>query len=244
MTANEKLEALRKSMRANGIHAYIIPSADPHLDEYVPEHYKARAWISGFTGSAGTVVVTFDKAVLWTDGRYYIQASRQIRDSEFELYKMEKGIPDYIEFIEQNLSRGQGVGFDGRVLPCADVLKMKRRFEEQGIFMKSGIDLVSRIWTEDRPVVPKDKAFLHDAAFAGLSVKEKLAQVLAQMEKNKSGSLHRFRPGFHRLVSEPAGERRILCPCYSFLSSDIKRFRDLVCGWEQADRRGKELFEG
>ena len=185
MNVNEKLKLLRKNMRAKAIHAYIIPSADPHLDEYVPDHYKSREWISGFTGSAGTVVVTLGKAILWTDGRYYIQAARQIRDSEFELYKMEEGIPDYMEFIEQNLSQGQRVGFDGRVLPCADVLKMKKSFEKMGIFIKNDIDLVSEIWTEGRPSIPADKAFLHDVAFAGYSFKEKLAQVLARMDKNK-----------------------------------------------------------
>jgi Xaa-Pro aminopeptidase len=186
VTVNEKLEVLRENMQVNGIHAYIIPSTDPHLNEYVPDHYKARAWISGFTGSAGTVVVTRDKAILWTDGRYYIQAARQIKDSEFKLYKMEKGIPNYMEFIEQSLSNGQGVGFDARVLPCADVLKMKKSFDEKGIFVKSDIDLVSRIWTEDRPSIPMDQAFVLDTAFAGLSVKEKLAQVLAKMEENKA----------------------------------------------------------
>ncbi len=185
MTVNEKLNLLREKMKEYGIHAYIIPSTDPHLNEYVPDHYKSREWISGFTGSAGTVVVTLDKAILWTDGRYYIQAARQIKDSEFELYKMEKGIPNYMEFIEQNLSKGQGVGFDGKAMSCADALKMKDRFDKKGIFIKSDIDLISQIWKEDRPCLPREKLFIHDLAFAGLSLKEKLDQVLGQMEKNK-----------------------------------------------------------
>jgi len=185
VTVNEKLKLLRQKMQENKVDAYIIPSTDPHLNEYVPDHYKARAWISGFTGSAGTVVITFDKAILWTDGRYYIQAARQIKDSEFELYKMEKGIPNYMEFIEQNLSKGQVVGFDGRVMPCADALKMKKRFDKKGILIKSNIDLVSQIWTEGRPSIPREKLFIHDLDFVGLSVREKLDQVLEQMEKNK-----------------------------------------------------------
>lgn len=185
MTVNEKLKLLRQKMQENKVDAYIIPSTDPHLNEYVPDHYKARAWISGFTGSAGTVVITFNKAILWTDGRYYIQAARQIKDSEFELYKMEKGIPNYMEFIEQNLSKGQVVGFDGRVMPCADALKMKKRFDKKGILIKSNIDLVSQIWTEGRPSIPREKLFIHDLDFVGLSVREKLDQVLEQMEKNK-----------------------------------------------------------
>lgn len=185
VTVNEKLRVLREKMRENGIHAYIVPSTDPHLNEYVPDHYKSREWISGFTGSAGTVLVTFDKAILWTDGRYYIQAAKQIKDSEFELYKMEKGIPNYMEFIEQNLSEGQVVGFDGKVMPCADVLKMKEKFDRKGISINSDIDLIGEIWTEDRPSLPKEKLFIHDLTFAGLSVKEKLKQVLEQMEKNQ-----------------------------------------------------------
>ena len=170
-------------MKSKGIHAYIIPSADPHLDEYVPDYYRAREWISGFTGSAGTVVVTMDRAILWTDGRYYIQAAKEIQGSEFELFKKEKGVPDYMEFLEQSLTRGQGVGLDGRLLSCADVRKLKKNLEEQGVFLKGDMDLVSELWA-DRPSLPMGKAFLLDVAFAGLSVREKRAQVLSQMEKD------------------------------------------------------------
>ena len=118
-----------------------------------------------------------------TDG-LHIQAARQIKDSEFELYKMEKGILNYMEFIEQNLSKGQAVGSDGRVMPCADALKMKKRLIRR-ILIKSNIDLVSQIWTEGRPSIPREKLFIHDLDFVGLSVREKLDQVLEQMEKNK-----------------------------------------------------------
>ncbi|WZL78424.1 aminopeptidase P family protein [Eubacteriales bacterium mix99] len=183
MTINEKLGALRESMKAKGIHAYMIPSADPHLDEYVPDYYRAREWISGFTGSAGTVVVTMNRAILWTDGRYYIQAAKEIQDSEFELFKKEKGVPDYMEFLEQSLTRGQAVGLDGRVVSCADVRELKKRLERKGVFLKGDMDLVSELWT-DRPPLPMDKAFLLDVAFAGLSVREKRAQVLSHMKKN------------------------------------------------------------
>lgn len=183
MTVNEKLKKLRGKMQSNGIHAYIIPSADPHLNEYVPSHFKARAWISGFTGSAGTVVVTFDKAILWTDGRYYIQAEKQIAGTEFELYKMEKGIPNYIEFIEKSLSAGEVVGFDGRNFPWADVKKMKKTFEKKGIKIKSDLDLIGEIWTEDRPPIPTDQVFIHETKFTGLTAREKLNQILDEMKK-------------------------------------------------------------
>lgn len=185
MEVKEKLAKLREKMQSYGIHAYIIPSTDPHLNEYVPSHFKARAWISGFTGSAGTVVITFDEAILWTDGRYYIQAEKQISGTEFELYKMEKGIPNYIEFIEKNLSAGEVVGFDGRNFPCSEVMKMKKAFEKKDIRTKSDIDLIGEIWTEDRPPIPADQVFIHDASFTGFTARQKLEQILAEMQKKE-----------------------------------------------------------
>ena len=144
---------------------------------------KAREWISGFTGSAGTVVVTMIKPSSG-HGRYYIQADRQI-GGRVELYKMEKGVPNYMEFIKQNLSKGQTVGFDGKVLPCADVLKMKKSFDDKGILIKSDVDLISKIWTKDRPPNHAGQVFNHDLTFAGLSIKEKLEKIVGQMEKKK-----------------------------------------------------------
>lgn len=185
MTIDQKLETLRRKMKENNIHAYIIPSTDPHLNEYVPSHYKAREWISGFTGSAGIVVVTYDRAILWTDGRYYIQATRQIRDSEFELFKMEEGIPTYIEFIEQTLSSGEVVGFDGRNFSCIDVLNMKKSFIAKGLKLKSNIYIIDEIWTQYRSPIPMDKVFIHDIEFTGYTTKQKLEQVLEKMEKSK-----------------------------------------------------------
>lgn len=185
MTIDQKLETLRYKMKENNIHAYIIPSNDPHLNEYVPSHYKAREWISGFTGSAGIVVVTYDRAILWTDGRYYIQATKQIRDSEFELFKMEEGIPTYIDFIEQTLSPGEIVGFDGRNFSLIDVLNMKKSFKAKGFGIKSNAYIIDEIWTKDRPPIPMEKVFIHDVEFAGYTTKQKLEQVLEKMGKNK-----------------------------------------------------------
>ncbi|HEY4543840.1 MAG TPA: aminopeptidase P family N-terminal domain-containing protein, partial [Tissierellaceae bacterium] len=122
MNTNEKINSLRKLMEDNKIDAYIIPSADPHQSEYLPEHYKSRAWLSGFTGSQGLVVVTKDKAILWTDGRYFTQAEDEIKDSEIELYKMGiPGYPTYIEWLSQTLVEGNILGFDGKLMPRSDV---------------------------------------------------------------------------------------------------------------------------
>ena len=104
MNINERINNLRNLMKERGITAYIIPTYDPHQSEYLADHYKARTWISGFTGSAGTVVITHKEAILWTDGRYFIQAEKQLSDSEIKLFKMGiPGFPTYIEWIKDNL---------------------------------------------------------------------------------------------------------------------------------------------
>ena len=115
---NERISSLRKLMSEKGIDAYIIPTYDAHQSEYVGDHWKSRIWISGFTGSAGTVVVTMKEAGLWTDGRYFIQAANQIDDSEIKLFKMGiPGVPSYMDWLKDNLSEGETIGFDGKVFP-------------------------------------------------------------------------------------------------------------------------------
>jgi Xaa-Pro aminopeptidase len=102
MNVNDKIKLLREHMKKNGLDAYIIPSSDPHLSEYVADHWKARAWISGFTGSAGTFVAVMDESGLWTDGRYFIQAEKQLTGSEIKLFKMgNPGVPSYTEWIAE-----------------------------------------------------------------------------------------------------------------------------------------------
>jgi len=113
-TIIERLALLRKEMKAAGLSAYIIPSSDAHLSEYTPDRFKSRAWISGFNGSAGTVVVTLDKAGLWTDSRYFLQAGEQLKDSSIELFKMGvPGVPTIEGFLASELPAGAVVGADG-----------------------------------------------------------------------------------------------------------------------------------
>lgn len=183
MTVNEKLSALRKLMNEHGFSAYIIPSSDAHLSEYVAEHWQARKWISGFTGSAGTVVITLKKSGLWADGRYFIQAENQIKDTEIELFKISiPGFPTYTEWLLQELEEGDEIGIDGSVFSVNQVKNMQKKFDSKNISLVSNYDLIDEIW-QDRPEIPTSDVFLHDVKFAGKSVAEKLEMIQTEMKK-------------------------------------------------------------
>ncbi|MCR2043933.1 aminopeptidase P family protein [Anaerosalibacter massiliensis] len=183
MNVNNKISKLRKLMDEKGIDAYIIPTYDAHQSEYVGEHWQSRVWISGFTGSAGTVVVTKDEAGLWTDGRYFIQAENQLKGSEIKLFKMGiPGYPTYIEWIKDNLEKGETLGFDGKVFPQSDVESMSEELSNKGIKFVEEYDLIDEIWT-DRPELPMDEIFIHDAKYTGKTPEEKLEDVRKEMKK-------------------------------------------------------------
>lgn len=183
MTVNEKISALRKLMNEHGFSAYIIPSSDAHLSEYVAEHWQARKWISGFTGSAGTVVITLKKSGLWADGRYFIQAENQIKDTEIELFKISiPGFPTYTEWLLQELEEGDEIGIDGSVFSVNQVKNMQKKFDSKNISLVSNYDLIDEIW-QDRPEIPTSDVFLHDVKFAGKSVAEKLEMIQTEMKK-------------------------------------------------------------
>lgn len=130
MNVNEKIKKLREEMKRIGVQAYIIPSSDAHLSEYVAAHWQGRAYLSGFTGSAGTLVVTMTESGLWTDGRYFIQAESELATSEIRLFKMaQPGVPTITEYLAANLKSDETVGFDGKVLSAATVLEMLKTFE-------------------------------------------------------------------------------------------------------------------
>ncbi|WP_326512268.1 aminopeptidase P family protein [Clostridium intestinale] len=181
MDVKKRIEKLRNLMKENKIDAYIIPSFDAHQSEYVADHWKSRQWISGFTGSAGTVVITLDDAGLWTDGRYYIQAEKQLEGSGIRLFKMvDLGVPSYTEWLRSTLKEGSTVGFDGSVF-SVDLFKgMEKAFKSKNINIKIEKDLIDEIW-EDRPEIPKELVFLHGIKYAGKSRVEKLSKVRANM---------------------------------------------------------------
>ena len=184
MSVKEKLEQLRKLMKQSGIDAYIIPSADPHQSEYVAPRWKVRSWISGFSGSAGTVVVTQKKAGLWTDGRYFLQAEEQLKGSTIQLFKA--GLPetpDYKTWICGELKKGGKIGFDSTVMSINEVDDLKTTFGKKGLIVKPGKDLVDMIW-KDRPAFPSDKAVLHPLKYAGMSRPDKFKAIRAKMAES------------------------------------------------------------
>lgn len=185
MNTNDKILKLRQAMKEKNISVYIITSTDPHQSEYLPEHYRSRIWLSGFTGGAGTLVVSMDKAILWTDGRYFTQAENEIEGSEIELFKMNiPGYPTYPEWIRDNLIDGDTIGFDGKLLSRETVEELEEMLVEKNIKFNDSYDLVDPIWA-DRPGVPSSEVFLFDVAFTGITAKEKIAKVREIMkEKN------------------------------------------------------------
>ncbi|WP_291573923.1 aminopeptidase P family protein [Clostridium sp. UBA4548] len=184
MEIKERISKLRELMVQSNVDAYIVPSQDPHLSEYVGEHFKCRAWISGFTGSAGTAVFTKEKAGLWTDGRYYIQAEKQLKGTGIELFRAaEIGVPSYTQWLQSELKENNIVGFDGMVFSTSFAEKMEKDLWSKGIRINSDLDLISPIWT-DRPEIPSDEIFLHHTKYCGKSRNEKVSQVREKMSKS------------------------------------------------------------
>lgn len=179
----DRISALQAEMERNGLSAYLIPSSDPHMGEYVPDFWQARKYFSGFTGSAGTLAVLRDRCGLWTDGRYFIQAEQQLAGSGIDLFRMGvAGVPAYPEFLAKSLQKGDTVGFDGRMLSASDVEVLKEKFAEKEIKVRSE-DLISTLW-KDRPLPPATEVYLHGEEYAGLSCAQKLEQVRAGLKKN------------------------------------------------------------
>ena len=167
MTIQEKLAILREKMKENNMDIYMIPTADFHQSEYVGEYFKARSYMSGFTGSAGTLVVTLTEAGLWTDGRYFIQAEQQLAGSTITLYRMsEEGVPTVKEFVEDKLPQGGVIGFDGRVLSSADGAAYAKIAEKKQSSLSVAKDLVNEIWT-DRPQLPTEKVWILTDEYSG-----------------------------------------------------------------------------
>lgn len=182
LNINEKIEKLRQLMIKEGVTAYIVPTSDPHQSEYVADHYKARAWVSGFTGSAGTVVITRDEALLWTDGRYFIQAEQELEGSEFKLMKIgTPNTPGYMEWLKDNLKTGDKIAFDGKLLSQATVNKLEKTIDDPSIKLVNNYDLIDEIW-ENRPSLPKGKIFIHEEKYTGLTVVDKLKNVRKKMK--------------------------------------------------------------
>lgn len=173
-------------MKEQGIDIYLIPTSDFHESEYVGAYFKARKFMSGFTGSAGTLVVTHTQAGLWTDGRYFIQAEAQLKNSGIDLYKM--GMKDVLsieDFIIEKMPEGGKLGFDGRVVNSRMGLKLEEKLKEKNASIIYDRDIVNEVWS-DRPALPCEPAFLLDIQYAGKSREEKLEDLRKKMEQEKA----------------------------------------------------------
>ncbi len=183
MTTNEKIAALRDLMKERGIDMYLIPTDDFHSSEYVGEHFKARSFMTGFTGSAGTAVITLKEAHLWADGRYFVQAAKQIADSEVILERIgEPGVPEVEEFIEQNFADGGCLGFDGRCVSAKNAAKYFEIAQKKDGKLATTEDLVDKIWT-DRPALPKATTWLLEDQFSGETMDSKISRIREEMKK-------------------------------------------------------------
>lgn len=182
MDVKERIEQLRALMREKGIEAYIVPSSDPHQSEYVAAHYTARTFITGFTGSAGTAVITLKDAGLWTDGRYFIQAENQLKGSGVTLYRMgEAGVPTIEAFLKDSLNKGAKVAFDGKVISVDYLRGLQKALESKEFSYDVSEDLIDKVW-KDRPEKPCTEVIIHDVKYAGQSREEKLAEVIKEMK--------------------------------------------------------------
>ncbi len=186
MTHAEKLSALRSEMKVNGIDAYIIPSSDPHISEYLPDRYKCISWTSGFGGSAGTLAITQDFAGLWTDSRYFVQATDQLAGSGFELVKLKvQGAAEYAQWLAKELPAGATVAFDGNLASVALAQAVVAELSPANIKVNAHLDLLEGIW-QDRPALPSAKAYLLDTATVGMSTADKLSTIKAQLKVKRA----------------------------------------------------------
>ena len=185
----ERMHALRMTFPPNYIKAFIIPSTDPHLSEYVAPHWMSREWISGFTGSAGTVVVLMNEAGLWTDSRYFLQAAKELEGSGITLYKeMLPETPSITKYLSQKLKPGESVSIDGKMFSVQQVEQMKEELAAYSLQVDLFGDPLKRIW-KDRPSIPDSPAFVYDIEYAGKSCEEKVAAIRAELTKKGAYAL-------------------------------------------------------
>ena len=185
-----RLTALRAEMKANQLAAFIVPSTDPHSGEYVPEHWECRKWVSGFTGSAGTAVITLDDAGLWTDSRYFIQAEEQLADTGIRLFKDRlPETPSVAEWLGSILKKGEKVGIDGWVNSHQEAQALRNELKTYGLELSTMTeDIFDTTW-EDRPNLPETPVFILDESRTGASCSEKIARIQEKISKNGASAI-------------------------------------------------------
>lgn len=182
----ERISKLRMLMEEKGMDAYIVPSADNHQSEYVGEFFKSRAYVTGFTGSAGTAVITKDEAGLWTDGRYFLQAEKQLDGSDIKLFKMgNPGVPTVLDYLEKKMPENGKLGFDGRLMAMQEGNDFFKTLEYKSVKIDPNHDFIDRIW-EERPKLANEQVFYLEEKFSGESIESKLTRVREVMKNNGS----------------------------------------------------------
>lgn len=185
-TPKQNIAAMRKIMAERNLAAYLIPATDPHMSEYLPDHWRALLWASGFTGSAGTLVFTQDFAGVWTDARYFLQAEAQLAGSGIELVKLKmQHTPEFIEWLTDRLPEGATVGMDGSLVSRLLFKAMEDGFAPHGIRLDPNADLISPCW-QNRPVLPDNPVFEHAEKFAGATRPQKLAQIREKLAERRA----------------------------------------------------------
>lgn len=184
----ERLKQLRALMAERGIDAYYLSTADFHQSEYVGDYFKARRFMTGFTGSAGNAIITPQEAGLWTDGRYFVQAAKQLEGTTVVLHKSgQEGVPTIMEYLDSVLKEGSKLAFDGRVVDAKTGKKFSEAFADRHIQISCDEDLVDMIW-EDRPELSKQPVFILDTKYAGESAEDKIAKLRSEMKKKGADS--------------------------------------------------------
>lgn len=179
----KRIVELRAKMKIAQIDAYIVYGTDPHLSEYLPSHWQTRPFISGFTGSAGMVIICNEKAALWTDSRYFLQAEEQIQGTGIELIKMRTpGYPEPVDWLIQNLKTGDSVGTDESCISVSQFRSMLQKLDQSGIVLKESGDLLNEIWI-NRPPLPDSSIYEHELKFACTDRKTKIASINNVLEK-------------------------------------------------------------
>ncbi len=193
-----RLASFRELMRKAGINATVIPQTDPHQSEYLADHWQVRRWLSGFTGSAGSLVVTATDALLWTDSRYFLQAAEQLEGTEIKL--MKDGLPEtpsITHFLTHSLVKGSTVGIDGSLFSVNDTANLRATLEKRGLLLDTTFDAIDDIWT-DRPALPGSPVFIHDVKFAGEKAADKIRKILA--EATEQGATSIFIPALDEIA--------------------------------------------
>ena len=224
--ANERLRELRTLMKVRNVDAYYVPSSDFHDSEYVEDYFKCRAFLSGFTGSAGTMVITQAFSGMWTDGRYFVQAKKELEGQDTRLMAMgEEGVPTIEEYLMDHMPEGGVLGFDGRVVNAAQGRKFETMMAEKHATLSVGDDLAGEVW-EERPILPAPEVWVLDVKYAGETVAEKLARLRAAMKKEHAtvhilSSLDDVAWLFN--IRKNSDDGNVLAPAFTLITEDEAR---------------------